>query len=112
MNRLLLDTIVISEPTKARPASQVVAFLEEQRDLWLSTIVLHELEFGVLLFPIGHRQDRLRAALSAFISAYADRVLPLDSAAAAWAAQFRDQARRNFAIRRGAQAKRSTWGTP
>ena len=95
MSRLLLDTNVISELTKARPASQVVAFLEEQRDLWLSTVVLHELEFGVLLLPAGQRQDRLRAALSAFISAYADRILPLDSAAAAWAAQFRAQARRS-----------------
>lgn len=95
MNRFLLDTNVISEVTKERPAPQVLAFLEEQQDLWLSTVVLHELEFGLLLLPEGRRRRGLRTALSAFIAAYADRVLPLDDAAAEWAAQFRVQARRS-----------------
>ena len=93
MSRYLLDTNVVSEVTKARPSPQVIAFLEEQQDLWLPTVVLHELEFGLLLLPEGQRQDRLRAALSAFIAAYDDRVLPLDSAAAEWAARFRAHAR-------------------
>jgi predicted nucleic acid-binding protein len=93
MSRFLLDTNVVSEVTKARPSPQVIAFLEEQEDLWLPTIVLHELGFGLLLLPEGQRQDRLRTALSAFIAAYDDRILPLDSAAAEWAARFRAHAR-------------------
>ena len=95
MSRFLLDTSVVSEVTKARPSPQVTAFLEEQEDLWLPTIVLHELEFGLLLLPEGQRQDMLRTALSAFIAAYDDRILPLDSAAAEWAARFRAHARRS-----------------
>ena len=95
MSRFLLDTNVISEVTKQRPAPQVIAFLEEHQDLWLPTIVLHELKFGLLLLPTGQRQDRLRTALSGFIDAYADRILPLDSSAAEWAAEFRAQARRS-----------------
>ena len=95
MSNFLLDTNVVSEVTKARPSPQVIAFLEEQEDLWLPTIVLHELEFGLLLLPEGQRQDRLRTALSAFIAAYDDRILPLDSAAAEWAARFRAHARRS-----------------
>ena len=95
MSRFLLDTSVVSEVTKARPSPQVTAFLEEQEDLWLPTIVLHELEFGLLLLPEGQRQDMLRTALSAFIAAYDDRILPLDSAAAEWAARFLAHARRS-----------------
>ena len=95
MSNFLLDTNVVSEVTKARPSPQVIAFLEEQEDLWLPTIVLHELEFGLLLLPEGQRQDRLRTALFAFIAAYDDRILPLDSAAAEWVARFRAHARRS-----------------
>ena len=94
MSRFLLDTNVVSEVTKERPAHQVMTFLEEQQDLWLSTIVLHELEFGLLLLPEGRRRERLRISLSEFIAAYGDRILPLDGAAAEWAARFRVQARR------------------
>ncbi|MCY4579663.1 MAG: type II toxin-antitoxin system VapC family toxin [Chloroflexi bacterium] len=95
MSRYLLDTNVVSEVTKGRPSPQVIAFLEEQQDLWLSAIVLHELEYGLILLPAGQRQDRLRVAMSAFIAAHDDRILPLDSAAAEWAAHFRAHARRS-----------------
>ena len=47
----LLDTNVISELTRATPDSGVVAFLTRAPDTWLSSVVLHELEFGVRLLP-------------------------------------------------------------
>ena len=39
MNGFLLDTNVVSELTGSVPDSQVMAFLAEQDDLWLSAMV-------------------------------------------------------------------------
>ena len=94
MTGFLLDTNVVSELTKVTPDSRVVAFLAAQDDLWLSTIVLHELEFGLHLIPPGRRRDRIRVALSALILEYADRVLALDRPEAEQAAALRAQSRR------------------
>ena len=94
MTGYLLDTNVISELTRNVPAPPVVAFLSEHQDLWVSTIVLHELEFGLRLLPLGQRRDRLRATLSEFMAGYEDRVLPLERMGAEWAAHFRAQAHR------------------
>lgn len=95
MSGFLLDTNVVSELTREAPDSRVVAFLAAQDDLWLPTIVLHELEFGLNLLPPGRRRNRIRAALSALIMEYGDRVLPLDRPEAEQAAALRAQARRS-----------------
>ena len=94
MSGFLLDTNVVSELTKDAPNPRVVAFLTEQDDLWLSALVLHELEFGLELLPPGQRRDGLRSVLSEFIAAYEDRILPLERTGAERAAQFRAQAHR------------------
>ena len=70
MNGFLLDTNVVSELTRDRPDPRVIAFLSEQTDLWLSTLVLHELEYGLELLPSGARRDGLGAVLAAFIAQY------------------------------------------
>ncbi len=95
MSGFLLDTNVVSELTRNAPDSQVIAFLAEQHDLWLSAMVLHELEFGLQLLPHRQRRDVLRAALSGFITDYQDRILPLERMGAEWAAHFRAQAHRS-----------------
>ncbi len=95
MNGFLLDTNVVSETVKVLPDPQVVAFLSAQHDLWLSAIVLHELEFGLRLLPHGRRRDRIGAALSAFMAEYGDRILPLERRETEWAALLRVQARRS-----------------
>ena len=95
MSGFLLDTNVVSELTKDAPNPRVVAFLTEQDDLWLSALVLHELEFGLQLLPSGQRRDGLRSVLSEFIAAYEDRILPLERTGAERAAQFRAQAYRS-----------------
>ena len=95
MTGFLLDTNVISELTRDRPDPRVVSFLSEQPDLWLSVLVLHELEFGLELLPRGARRDRLGAVLAAFVAEYEDRILPLDRMAAAWAARLRARAQRS-----------------
>ena len=80
---ILLDTNVVSELTKDAPDSHVVAFLTRHSDLWVSSIILHELDFGVRLLPSGRRRDALRSALEEYVTEYADRVLPLELRAAA-----------------------------
>ena len=89
----LLDTNVISELTKPRPDSAVVAFLSEEKDLWLSTVLVHEIEFGLRLLPSGRRRNRLTRVHSSILETYADRILTLDRAGAEWSADFRAKAR-------------------
>ena len=94
MTSYLLDTNVISDLTRNAPSPQVVRFLAEQDDLWLSSIVIHELEYGLRLLPRGRRRSRLSEAQSGLLAAYESRILPLDTKGAEWAAQFRAEARR------------------
>ena len=94
MSGFLLDTNVLSELTREAPHPGVIAFLAEQEDLWLPSLVVHELEYGVQLLPQGRRRDHLQALLTNIISTYADRILALDRPAAESAARLRAQARR------------------
>ena len=93
MSGFLLDTNVISELARANPDSRVVAFLSEQEDVWLSSILIHEVEYGLRLLPHGARRSRLSETLSAIFEGYGDRILPLDRAGAEWSAEFRAQGR-------------------
>lgn len=92
MNGFLVDTNVISELTKDAPNRRVLTFLAERNDLWLSTIVLHELDFGVGLLPPGSRRDGIRAVLSEFVTQYGDRILPIGRSEAGQAAILRARA--------------------
>ena len=92
MSGYLIDTNVVSELTKASPDSGVIAFLSEQDDLWLASVVLHELEFGLQSLPQGRRRDALRQVLSDFITEFDDRILPLERVEAEWAARLRAEA--------------------
>ena len=89
----LLDTNVVSETMRSAPHPNVVGFLAEHEGLWLSSIVIHELEYGVQRMPEGRRRGRLEADLSRLIREYEHSILPLERRGAEWAAQFRVQAR-------------------
>ena len=93
MSGYLLDTNVISELTNASPNSGVVDFLSDQDDLWMSSVVLHDLELGLQLLPQGTGRDGLRRALGELTSEFGDRILPLDRREAEWAARLGAQAR-------------------
>ena len=90
-----MDTNVISELTRNVPHPGVVAFLEEQDELWLPSVVIHELEYGIQLLPPGNRRDHLYFIQRIIVSEYDDRILALDRDGAEWAAQFRAQFRRS-----------------
>ncbi len=93
MTGYLLDTNVISELTRDVPHPRVVNFLNEQPNLWLSSILIYELEYGLHLLPPGRRRELPAAVLANVMSAYGGRILSLDEAAASWAARLRAQAR-------------------
>ena len=95
MNGFLLDTNVLSEMTRPRPNLQVVEFLATPADLWLASLVVHELEFGLRLMPPGNRRERLRSDLLSLLEGYEDRILPVDRSSAEWAARFRADAVRS-----------------
>ena len=92
MSGFLPDTNVISELTRQRHDPQVIRFLSEQSDLWLSVIVIHELHFGIQIMPNGQRRERQMSANQAFITRFRGRILPVDATVSEWAARFRSQA--------------------
>lgn len=94
MRGFLLDTNVVSELTRSAPNPGVINFLTGQDNLWLSSVVIHELEYGMQLLPQGRRRNRIHRAISAFTAAYDNRILALGRQEAEQAALLRAQARR------------------
>lgn len=95
MSGYLLDTNVVSEVVRSTPHLRVVTFLMEHDDLWLSSIVIHELEYGLQRMAHGQRRASLQDGLLGFMAEYEDRILPLERIGAEWAARFRAQAQRS-----------------
>jgi predicted nucleic acid-binding protein len=69
---ILLDTNIISEALKTSGDKNVLAWMDAQmiETLYLSTISLAELRFGIAALPDGKRKDSLH-------SIFEKRVLPL-----------------------------------
>lgn len=95
MREFLLDTNVISELTKDAPARRVIEFLStDQYEFWISSVVIHELEYGLELLPQGRRRSDLQDLLWGFVAEHRGRIVPLDQTGAEWAARFRARAHR------------------
>jgi len=64
---ILLDTNVVSEAMTRAPHPRVRAWLDAQvaETLFLSSITVAELLFGIGALPAGRRKDRLAAAIAA-----------------------------------------------
>lgn len=78
---ILIDTNVISELWRAEPNPEVLAWIDAQtvETLYLSTITVAELRFGLAAMPEGKRrtiyQERLEQDV---LPTFAGRVLPFD----------------------------------
>ena len=92
---ILLDTNVVSEAMKPEPDETVRAWLDEQaaETLYLSSVTVAELMFGIGALPDGKRKDRLTAALDGVMELFADRILPFDTGAARHYAELAVKAR-------------------
>jgi toxin FitB len=94
---ILLDTNVVSEAMKPVPHPAVRAWLNDQvaETLYLSSVTLAELLFGVGALPAGRRKDALTQALDGLMELFRDRVLPFDTDAARHYADLAVTARNN-----------------
>ncbi|MBM4208515.1 MAG: type II toxin-antitoxin system VapC family toxin [Gammaproteobacteria bacterium] len=81
---IILDTNIVSEAMKPEPHPAVRAWLNEQiaETLYLSSVTLAELLFGIAALPTGKRKDMLAQALDGLMELFRDRVLPFDTDAA------------------------------
>ena len=77
----LLDTNVLSEPTKERPNSGVLTWLSQVNEdqVFVSVVTITELRYGVERLPIGKRRERLDGWLRRdLILRFEGRILPVD----------------------------------
>ena len=81
---IVLDTNVVSEAMKPEPHQAVRDWLNDQaaETLYLSSVTLAELLFGIAAIPTGKRKDMLTQALDGLMGLFRDRVLPFDTDAA------------------------------
>jgi predicted nucleic acid-binding protein len=81
---IVLDTNVVSEAMKPEPHPAVRAWLNDQaaETLYLSSVTLAELLFGIGVLPTGKRKDMLAQVVDGLMGLFRDRVLPFDIDAA------------------------------
>ena len=81
---IVLDTNVVSEAMKPEPHPAVRAWLNDQaaETLYLTSVTLAELLFGIKALPAGKRKDLLTQALDGLLALFRGRVLPFDTDAA------------------------------
>jgi predicted nucleic acid-binding protein len=75
---IVLDTNVVSEAMKPEPDSAVRAWLNDQvaETLYLSSVTLAELLFGIRALPAGKRKDMLAQTHDGLKGLFRERVLP------------------------------------
>ena len=92
---IVLDTNVVSEAMKPEPHPAVRAWLNSQAaaTLYLSSVTVAELMFGIGVLPAGKRRDVLAQTLDGLMRLFKDRVLPFDLDAASYYAHLAVTAR-------------------
>ena len=80
---------------KPDPAPAVRAWLDAQasESLYLSSVTVAELMFGIGALPEGRRKDRLSAAFDGVLELFGSRILPFDTSAARHYAELAVRAR-------------------
>jgi predicted nucleic acid-binding protein len=82
---IIVDTNVLSELMKASPAPAVVAWLDAQPAdaIWVTSITVFEVRFGLALLPNSKRRRALEAAFESVLEEELEnRVLDFDVVAA------------------------------
>lgn len=93
---ILLDTNVVSEPLRLKADAGVVAWIDAQpiETLYLASITMAELRFGVAVLPAGKRRDALHENLEhRILPLFAGRILSFDLAASQSYAEIMTKAR-------------------
>ena len=81
---IILDTNVVSELMRSEPAPSVASWVRDRdrRELRTTAVTLAEVRYGIARLLDGRRKQILLAAADEIFSAFADQVLPVDTAAA------------------------------
>ena len=87
MTRYLLDTNIVSNPSRAHPHPPIVDWIGAQQagDLFISTFTIAEIRKGILLMPAGRKRNELQLWFDSStgpLSPFQGRILPFDEAAA------------------------------
>lgn len=92
---IVLDTNVVSEAIKPSPQPAVQAWLDRQvaETLYLPSVTVAELLFGVSVLQAGRRKQALVEAVTGVLTLFQDRVLPFDVEAARHYAELAIKAR-------------------
>lgn len=96
MTRYVIDSNVISEAVKPRSDPNVLRFLANSlEDIWLPTVVIYEVLYGVANMPHGSRRDDLQRDYDDLFALLRARIIPFDEESARWAATFRSASERS-----------------
>src|SRR3990167_9160330 len=82
---IILDTNIISEMMKSSPAAKVSGWLDQQEvtQLYITTITIAEISYGLNVLPKGSRRQLLENAFNKTIqAAFKHRILSFDEPAA------------------------------
>ncbi len=99
---ILVDTNVVSEPTKPVPNGRVLAWLDRQprETLFLAATSFAESLAGIASLPAGRRKHHLAATFDKLIhELFSNRILPFDDqAATAYASVIADARNKGYTI--------------
>lgn len=81
---ILLDTNIVSDVMRSGPTGIAMQWMvgHEPSRLFLSTVTLAELRYGIALVPEGRRKRALAESMARMRSGFGDRVVQFDEAAA------------------------------
>lgn len=93
---ILLDTNVLSEAMKPEPYRSVIDWLDAQaaNTLFISSVTIAELRFGIGVLPEGKRKDKLNTVLTEVLALFESRILPFETRAATFYANLAVKARK------------------
>jgi predicted nucleic acid-binding protein len=83
---ILLDTNVVSALMAPAPPSSVLTWINRHstETIFLSTITIAEISYGIWILPSGRRRESLTSRFSEFVtSGFAQRILSFDARSAA-----------------------------
>lgn len=95
MSGYLLDTNILSELAKPEPDKNVVRFLRNLENAYISVLTIHELTFGIELLPQkSKRQETLSKIVEELVAVFQDTILPIDQMEARIAGEMRADAQK------------------
>lgn len=94
MKGYIVDTNVLIELMREVPDRVVLAFMMEQRDLWLSVVSIYELAYAARNRSDESQGVSIRARIDEIVAKHRESILPIDRQVAEEAARMQAEASR------------------